>query len=108
MIFEEKDVLFNTGIGRSADKKMMFIGSGAATMSEYRYLPADTPLGEWKMIAPRRENHEYNVTFDMGEFYILTNKDAENFKVVRAPPMTQPRRTGKILFPTIRPSRSRT
>ncbi len=85
LIFEEKDVLFNTGIGRSADKKMMFIGSGAATMSEYRYLPADTPLGEWKMIAPRRENHEYNVTFDLGEFYILTNRDAENFKVVRAP-----------------------
>lgn len=85
LIFEEKDVLFNTGIGRSADKKMMFIGSGAATMSEYRYLPAGTPLGEWKMIAPRRENHEYNVTFDMGEFYILTNKDAENFKVVKAP-----------------------
>ncbi len=85
LIFEEKDVLFNTGIGRSADKKMMFIGSGAATMSEYRYLPAGTPLGEWKMIAPRRENHEYNVTFDLGEFYILTNRDAENFKVVRAP-----------------------
>jgi len=85
LIFEEKDVLFNTGIGRSADKKMMFIGSGAATMSEYRYLPAGTPLGEWKMIAARRENHEYNVTFDMGEFYILTNKDAENFKVVKAP-----------------------
>ena len=85
LIFGEKDVLFNTCIGRSADKKMMFIGSGAATMSEYRYLPAGTPLGEWKMIAPRRENHEYNVTFDLGEFYILTNRDAENFKVVRAP-----------------------
>ncbi|MEQ1642716.1 MAG: S9 family peptidase [Pyrinomonadaceae bacterium] len=85
LIFEEKDVLFNSGIGRSRDKKMMFIQSGAATMSEYRYLSADAPLGEWKVLSPRRENHEYSVDFDSGEFYITTNKDAENFKVVRAP-----------------------
>ena len=85
LIYEEKDVLFNSGIGRSRDKKMMFISSGAATMTEFRYLPADTPLGEWKVISPRREDHEYSATYDMGEFYIVTNKDAENSKVVRAP-----------------------
>lgn len=85
LIFEEKDVLFNSGIGRSRDKKMMFIQSGAATMTEIRYLAADTPLGEWKVISPRRQDHEYSATFDMGEFYIVTNKDAENSKVVRAP-----------------------
>ena len=85
LVFEEKDVLFTTGIGRSRDKKMFFITSGAATMNEVRYLPADNPAGEWKVISPRREAHEYNATFDNGSFYITTNKDAENFKVVRAP-----------------------
>lgn len=85
LIYEEKDVLFGTGISRSRDKKMFFLQSGAATMTEYRYLSADNPLGEWKLLTPRRENHEYYPTFDSGEFYIITNKDAENFKVVRAP-----------------------
>lgn len=85
LVYEEKDPLFGVGIGRSRDKKMMFMGSGAATMNEYRYLPADNPTGEWKMVAPRTENHEYTATFDRGEFYILTNKNAENFKVVKAP-----------------------
>lgn len=85
LLFEEKDVLFNSGIGRSRDKKMMFILSGAATMSEFRYLSSDTPLGDWKVLSPRRENHEHSVDFDGGEFYITTNKDAENFKVMRAP-----------------------
>jgi oligopeptidase B len=37
------------------------------------------------MLSKRRENHEYYATFDDGEFYIITNKDAENFKVVKAP-----------------------
>ncbi len=85
LIYEEKDNLFNVGIGRSRDKKMFFMNSGAATMNEYRYMPADNALGEWKVISPRRENHEYAATFNDGEFYIVTNKDAENFKVVKAP-----------------------
>ncbi len=85
LVYEEKDVLFGTGVGRSRDKQMMFISSGAATMNEIRYLPSNNPTGEWKVISPRRDGHEYSATFDRGEFYITTNKDAENFKVVKAP-----------------------
>ena len=85
LIFEEKDVLFNCGVGRSNDRKMLFIASGAKTMDEDRYLAADNPLGEWKVITPRREGHQYSADFDSGAFFITTNKDAENFKVVKAP-----------------------
>jgi oligopeptidase B len=85
LLFEEKDVLFNIGVGRSRDKKMLFLGSYAKTSREYRYLPADNPTGEWKIISPRREGHEYAADFNNGEFYIITNKAAENFKVARAP-----------------------
>jgi oligopeptidase B len=85
LVFEEKDVLFNIGIARSRDKKMFLLGSWAKTSREYRYLSADSPTGEWKVISARREGHEYNADFNNGEFYIVTNKGAENFKVVRAP-----------------------
>jgi oligopeptidase B len=84
-LLEEKDLLFNIGVGRSRDGKMLFVGSEAKTSREFRYLPADNPSGEWKMIAPRREGHEYSADYDQGEFYITTNKDAENFKVMKAP-----------------------
>jgi oligopeptidase B len=84
LIFEEKDVLFNAGVGRSRDKKMIFIASYAKTMREFRYLSADNPLGDFKVLAPRKEGHEYSADFYNGEFYIATNKNAENFKVVRA------------------------
>ena len=85
LIYEEKDVLFDVHLSHSRDQKMLFIGSYAKTMREFRYLPADEPLGEWKVITPRREGHEYAADFDNGAFFITTNKDAENFKVVRAP-----------------------
>ncbi|MBK7393877.1 MAG: S9 family peptidase [Chloracidobacterium sp.] len=84
-LFEEKDLLFNIGVGRSRDGKMIFLGAEAKTSREFRYLPSDNPSGEWKMIAPRREGHEYSADYDQGEFYITTNKDAENFKVMKAP-----------------------
>lgn len=85
LIFDEKDVLFGIGIGRSRDKKMLFISSYAKTMREAWYLPSDDPLGEFKLISPRREGHEYSADYDNGEFYIVTNREAENFKVMRAP-----------------------
>ena len=61
------------------------LGSSAKTSREYRYLSADNPMGEWKVISPRREGHEYSADFNNGKFYIVTNKNAENFKIVRAP-----------------------
>lgn len=84
LIFEEKDVYFNTGIGRSRDKKMYFIASYAKTSTEFRYLPANAVKdGKFSVLSLRREGHEYFADFNNGEFFIRTNKDAENFKVMR-------------------------
>jgi oligopeptidase B len=85
MLYEEKDLLFDIGVGRSRDKKIIFLGAYAKTMQEFRYLPADQPTGEWKMIMPREKDHEFDVDYYNGEFYFTTNKNAENFRVVRAP-----------------------
>ncbi len=85
LIQEEKDELFSFGVGRSRDKKMLFLRSDAATMNEVRYMPADQPTSVWKLILPREKNHEHSVDYYDGEFYIVTNRNAENFRVVRAP-----------------------
>lgn len=85
LLYEEKDLLFDIGVNRSRDRKMIFLGAYAKTMTEYRYLPADQPAGEWKMVLPREKDHEFEVDYYNGEFYFTTNKNAENFRVVRAP-----------------------
>lgn len=83
LVYEEKDELFNLGVGGSRDSKMLFLQSSAKTLDEVRYLPTDDPTGEWKVLAPRREGFQYGADFDRDEFYIVTNKDgAENFKVM--------------------------
>ncbi|HZM88883.1 MAG TPA: S9 family peptidase [Blastocatellia bacterium] len=85
LLFEEKDELFDLGAGRSLDKKIVFMGSYAKTSREIRYLPADNPTGEFKIILPRADGHEYDVDHYNGQFYITTNRNAKNFRVVTAP-----------------------
>lgn len=84
LAFEEKDELYDIGVGRSRDKRMLFVTSFAKTMREVRYLSADQPNGEWKIVLPREKDHEYDVDYDEGKFYITTNKGAKNFRVVTA------------------------
>jgi oligopeptidase B len=85
LVYEEKDVLFNLGTSKTRDKKIIIATSYAKTMRETRYIPADRPLADWKVVLPREKDHEYAVEHYNGEFYIVTNKKAENFRVVRAP-----------------------
>jgi oligopeptidase B len=85
LIFEEKDELFDLNVGRSLDKKMIFLESEAKTSHEYRYLEADHPAGQFKIVVPREPGHEYDVEHYEDDFYITTNKDAKNFRVVTAP-----------------------
>ncbi|MDQ3322292.1 MAG: S9 family peptidase, partial [Acidobacteriota bacterium] len=85
LVFEEKDELYDIGVSRSRDEKMLFLTSFAKTMREVRYAPADNVTAEWKIVLPREKDHEYSVDFDNGKFYITTNKNAKNFRVVSAP-----------------------
>ncbi len=82
-LYEEKDELFRVGIRLSRDRKYLFRSSGSSTTSEQWYLPSDQPTGEWKVILPREEKHEYSADHRDGLFYIRTNHGkATNFKVV--------------------------
>jgi oligopeptidase B len=85
LLYDEKDELFDIGAARSLDKKVIFLGAYAKTSTEMRYLPADSPNATLKVILPREANHEYDVDHYNGLFYITTNKNAKNFRVVTAP-----------------------
>ncbi|MGI9069429.1 MAG: S9 family peptidase [Pyrinomonadaceae bacterium] len=85
LIVEEKDELFDLDAARTRDKAMILIGSYSKTSTEFRYLPADKPMAETKLIHAREAEHEYDVDHYGDRFYIRTNKGAKNFRVVSAP-----------------------
>ena len=53
--------------------------------TEVWYIPADTPTAPPMVIVPRRHGHEYSVDHRGDHFFIVTNDDALNFRVVTAP-----------------------
>ena len=86
LIYEEKDELFRLGVARSKDRKYLYHASRSSTTTEQRYLSADNPSGEFKMILPRETGHDYSVDHREGQWYIRTNRDgATNFKLVICP-----------------------
>ncbi|CAN5348005.1 oligopeptidase B [soil metagenome] len=85
LLLNEKDALYNIGVTKTRDDQMIMLASFAKTSREYRYISADKPTADWKIVVPRTEGHEYSVDHYGDEFYITTNKNAENFRVVRAP-----------------------
>jgi oligopeptidase B len=85
LLFEEKDELYNTGVGKTRSKGYIVVSSTSSTTSEMRYLPADKPDGELKLFLPRKEDHEYYIDHLGDNFYIRTNDQGKNFRLVTAP-----------------------
>jgi oligopeptidase B len=85
LIYQEKDELFDIGVERSRDKAVIMLGAFSKTSDEFRYIPANNPGAEWKIILPRQPEHEYDVDHRGDLFYLRTNKGAKNFRVVTAP-----------------------
>lgn len=84
-IFNETDAAFYTNIYKSKSKKFIFIGSHHTLYSEYRFLAADNPEGEFKIIQPREKDHWYGIDHYQDKFYIETNWKAKNLRLMETP-----------------------
>ncbi len=83
LIFHEKDSRFNVWMEKSKSGKYIFIASFSSTSSEYWFLNADRPNDDFQLINSREENHlYYKISHNGSKFYIVTNKNAPNFKIV--------------------------
>ncbi|MBI4375312.1 MAG: S9 family peptidase, partial [Elusimicrobia bacterium] len=85
LVYEEKDERFIVEISRSRSRALLYLESASHTTSEFRFLRSSDPSGDWRLISPRRQDHEY-YPVDRGElFYIRTNRAGRNFQVMTAP-----------------------
>lgn len=83
LVYEEKDDTFSTFVYKTKSRKYLMIGSNQTLSSEYQFLDADTPEGEWTMIQERVRDLEYGVDHFGDDFYIVCNADAKNFKLMK-------------------------
>ena len=84
-VFEETDEEFSCDVYKTKSKSFMVIASHQTLSSECRVISADDPAGEFRVIAPRERNHEYGIDHYNGRFYITTNWEAKNFRLMSSP-----------------------
>jgi oligopeptidase B len=85
IVFHEADESMRVYVGRTLSHALLVAGVASHTTSEWRILPADRPTGDWRLVAPRRRDHEYDLAHHGDWLYIRTNDRGRNFRLVRAP-----------------------
>jgi len=85
LVFQDDDERFNVGAGRTRDGKFLVMESASHTTTESHVLSADEPDGEFEIISPREDEHEYSIDHRYGLWFIRTNDHGRNFRLVTAP-----------------------
>ena len=84
-VHEEPDERFYVGVSKTKDDAFVVLELESKVTSEARVVSGDDPGGELRVVEPRRQGVEYAVEHHEGRFLIVTNADAENFRLVEAP-----------------------
>jgi oligopeptidase B len=85
LVYEEKDERFNVETVKTRSKAYIFLFCASHTTSEARYIPADQPMAEFKVLEPRKQDVEYYPNHNGSFFYIRVNDTGRNFRLVKAP-----------------------
>jgi len=99
LVYHEKDDAFYLELAKTRSRQYILMNLGSNTTSEVRYLKADEAAGEFKIIHPRQHEMEYAVEHHGDRFFIVTNDDAKNFKLIEAPVADPSRANWKEVLP---------
>lgn len=83
LVFEETDETFGCYVYKSKSNQYLFIGSYQTLSTEIRFLDASNPNGNWTIIQPRERGLEYSVSHYEDSFFIRTNWNAKNYKLMK-------------------------
>ncbi len=84
-VYHETDETFSAFVYKTKSKKFIVIGSYATVSQEYQILDADKPYGDFTMFQKRERDLEYGISHYQDKWYIRTNLDAKNFRLMTCP-----------------------
>ncbi len=84
LLYREEDNAFYVWFGKTRSDDYLILGTNSRTTSDMRYLDANVPLGEFNLIKPRQQDVKYYLSNHNDTWFIRTNHDAPNYKMVTA------------------------
>ncbi|WP_422767734.1 S9 family peptidase [Photobacterium leiognathi subsp. mandapamensis] len=83
LIFEETDPSFYTSIGKSKDNELVYIWHSSTETSAVSIIDANDPNATATPFLEREEGLEYSISKLGQQFYVLTNYEAVNFRLMK-------------------------
>jgi oligopeptidase B len=85
MLFHEADETFWLILDKSRTQSYITLLSRSTLTREWQTLDAGNPRSVFQIFAPRRRGLEYNIEHHESRFFIVTNENATNFKLMETP-----------------------
>jgi oligopeptidase B len=85
LIYQEQDEAYFLSVGKTRSEAYILMNLDSKITSEVHYLDANNPTSSFQLIHPRQQGMEYKVEHHTDYFYIVTNEEAINFKLVKTP-----------------------
>ena len=85
LVLHETDAAFSLHLEKTKSERFILIGSTSTLSSEYRYVEADRPFESPCLFNPRQRYVEYHPEDGGDRFYVFTNLDAKNFRLMETP-----------------------
>jgi len=84
LVFHEEDESYFLFILKTRDDAYILTNHHSTLSTETRFLSADQPDSELRILSPRKKGIEYLAAHHNGFFFIVTNDQAQNFKLMKA------------------------
>lgn len=85
LIFHETDDTYSLSLFKTRSEEYIMTYHASTLSQEMRFIPTGKPDSALQVLQPRQHGLEYYATHHGNSFYIITNKDAYNYKLVKAP-----------------------
>lgn len=99
LVYHEQDETFVSGVYRSKSEQYIIIGCYASVSNEYHIIDANKPHETPKVFQTREKEHEYSIYHYENQFYVLTNWQAKNFRLMKTPENATTRNNWKEIIP---------
>ncbi|MFB2768743.1 S9 family peptidase [Pelatocladus sp. BLCC-F211] len=85
LVYHEPDDTYFLAVGKTRSQAYILLSLGSQITSEFHYLDANNPSGKFQLFHPRITGIEYDIDHHSDYFYIVTNEQAINFKLMKTP-----------------------
>ncbi|MFH1110753.1 MAG: S9 family peptidase [Planctomycetota bacterium] len=99
LLYHETDETFRIGLSKSRSRKFLILNLDSTLTTEVRVLSADAASGAFAVVEPRKRGHEYHIEHHGERFFIVTNDDARNFRLMETPTAVPGRSHWKEVIP---------